>query len=37
MAENPILIDQEQDKENIPPLSTTPVPERPTQPFLDEK
>ena len=32
MAENPILIDEEQDKENStpPPHATTPVSERPT-------
>ena len=33
MAENPILIDEEQDKENSPPpRATTLVSERPTQP-----
>ena len=32
MAENPILIDKEQDKENSPHLPTSPVSERPTQP-----
>ena len=32
MAENPILIDDEEDKENTPPLRTIPVSERPTQP-----
>ena len=32
MAENPVLIDQEQDKENSAP--TTPVSERPAQPHL---
>ena len=33
MAENPILIDKEQDKENSPPPHpATPVSERPTQP-----
>ena len=33
MAENPILIDEEQDKENSPPPHpTTPVSEKPTQP-----
>ena len=32
MAENPLLIEQEQDKENFPPLPSTPVFERPTQP-----
>ena len=32
MAENPILIDEEQDKENSPPHPTSPVYERPTQP-----
>ena len=33
MAENPILIDKEQDKENSPPTThlTNPVSERPTQ------
>ena len=31
MAENPILIDEEQDKENPPPVPTTPVYERPTE------
>ena len=30
-AENPILFDEEEDKENSPP-PTTPVSERPTQP-----
>ena len=30
-AENPILLDEEQDKENSPP-TTTPVSERPTRP-----
>ena len=34
MAENPIPIDEEQDKENAPnPHPTTPVFERPTQPI----
>ena len=38
MAENPILIDEEQDKENSPRLPTTPDSERPTQtPCVDEK
>ena len=32
MAENPILIDKEEDKERSPPLPTFPVSERPTQP-----
>ena len=32
MAENPILIDEEQLKENCPPLPTTPVSKRSTQP-----
>ena len=33
MAENPILIDEEQDKKNSPPAHPiTPVSERPTQP-----
>ena len=31
-AENPILLDEEADKENSPPLTTTPVSERPTRP-----
>ena len=31
MAENPILIDEEQDKENSPPPPTTPFSERSTQ------
>ena len=35
MAENPILIDEEQDRENSPPpLSITAVSERPTQPLV---
>ena len=34
MAENLILIDEEQDKENSPPLPTTPFSERPTQPSV---
>ena len=39
MAENSILIDEEQNKENSPPLHpTTPVSERPTQhPMLTKK
>ena len=32
MAQNSILIDEEQYKENFPPLQSTPVSERPTQP-----
>ena len=32
MAENPILIDDEEHKENALPLPTTPVSQRPTQP-----
>ena len=32
VAENPTLIDEEQVKENSPPLPTIPVSERPTQP-----
>ena len=31
-AENPILLDEEEDKENSPP-TTTPVSERPTRPY----
>ena len=31
-AENPILLDEEEDKGNSPPTSTTPVSERPTRP-----
>ena len=31
-AENPILLDEEEDKENSPPTTSTPVSERPTQP-----
>ena len=31
-AENPILLDEEEDKEISPPASTTPVSERPTRP-----
>ena len=31
MAENPILFDEEQHKENFPPLPTAPVSERPNQ------
>ena len=31
-AENPILLDEEKDKENSPPTKTTPVSERPTRP-----
>ena len=31
-AGNPILLDEEEDKENSPPTSTTPVSERPTRP-----
>ena len=35
MAENPILIEKEQDKENFrPPNPTTPISKRPTQPPL---
>ena len=34
MAENRILIDEEQDKEVSPPLPTTPVSEKPTQPAV---
>ena len=35
MAEHPILIDKEQDRENSPPLPPiTPVSERPTQPTV---
>ena len=35
MAENPILIDKKQDKENSsPPLPTTPFSETPTQPAV---
>ena len=34
MAENPILIDEEQDKENSLPFPTTPVSDRPTQPTV---
>ena len=33
MAQNPILIDKEQNKENPPPLPTTPVSENPTEPL----
>ena len=32
-AQNTILIDEEQNKENTPPLPTTPVSERPAQPL----
>ena len=32
-AENPILLDQEEDKENSPLLPRTPVSERPTRPL----
>ena len=32
LAENPILIDEEQDKENFPHLLTTPISETSTQP-----
>ena len=32
LAENPILLDQEEDKQNSPPSTTTPVSERPTRP-----
>ena len=32
-AENPILLDKEEDKENSPPPPTTPVSERPTRPL----
>ena len=31
-AENPILLDEEEDKDNFPPPPTTPVFERPTRP-----
>ena len=31
-AENPILLGEEEDKENSPPSTTTPVSERPTRP-----
>ena len=31
-AENPILLDEEEDKGNSPPKTTTPVSERPSQP-----
>ena len=31
-AQNPILLHEEEDKENSPPLTTTPVFERPTRP-----
>ena len=31
-AENPILLNEEEDKGNSPPTTTTPVTERPTQP-----
>ena len=31
-AENPILLDEEEDKENSPPVPTTTVSERPTRP-----
>ena len=31
-AENPILLDEEEDKENSPSPATTPVSERPRQP-----
>ena len=31
-AENPILLDEQEDKENSPPPPTTPVCERPTRP-----
>ena len=31
-AENPILLNEEEDKEKSPPTRTTPVSERPTQP-----
>ena len=31
-AENPILLDEGEDKENSPPPPTTPVSERPTRP-----
>ena len=34
LAENPILTEKEQDKENSPPLPTTPVSERPTLPLV---
>ena len=34
MAEDPILIDEEQDKENSAPLPTTPFSERRTQPAV---
>ena len=32
VAENTILIDEEENKENFPPSPTTPVSERPTRP-----
>ena len=31
-ADNPILIEEEENKENFPPTTTTPVPERATRP-----
>ena len=31
-AENPILLDEEEDKKNFPPRTATPVSERPTRP-----
>ena len=31
-VENPIVLDEEQDKENSAPTTTTPVSERPTEP-----
>ena len=31
-AENPISLDEEEDKDNSPPTTTTPVSERPTRP-----
>ena len=31
-VENPIVLDEEEDKENAPPLPSTPVSERPTEP-----
>ena len=30
-AENPILLDEEEDKEDFPPPTTTPVSDKPTQ------
>ena len=37
MAEKPILMDEEQVAENSPPLPTTPLSERPIQPWINEK